>query len=165
MTGLNNNHMYVIQISRTSEDYVMGRPELDNNYQSQDHVVSPAFMIASQLGAVTSFGTGTTAARNAAVHCGTYMEVGEDGTRYTGWRLPTAEEVDVIIKYQGTNNNYVIIDNIEVAGDDRVMTPVLTGGQYHTLSGTPRATGWSDNNVAVRCIRDLTASEVEALNN
>lgn len=164
MSNLKNNHMYIIQIASTSSTYTVGRPTLDGNKQSQDHVVSPAFMIASQLGAVSSFGSTQEGAKNAALHCATYMEVGTDGTRYTGWRLPTAEEIDVIIKYQGTDENKVVIDGTEVSGDDRAMVPVLTGGYYHTLSGTPKATGWDDANYAVRCIRDLSAAEVAALN-
>lgn len=168
MSALTNNHMYVIQISATSKEYVLGRPKLDNNYQSDDHVVSPAFMIASQLGAVTSFGrsTGKTSdpARNAALHCGTYKEVTADGHVYDGWRLPTKEEIDVIIKYQG-NDSGVTIDGVTITGNDRVMTPVLTGGHYHTLDGTNAATNYTDNNYAVRCIRDLSPDEIKALNN
>ena len=164
MTSLKNNHMYVIQIASTSSTYTVGRPTLDAYKQSQDHVVSPAFMIASQLGAVSSFGSTSEGAQKAAIHCSTYMEVGTDGTRYTGWRLPTAEEIDVIIKYQGTNDTSVTIDGTTVSGEDRAMVPVLTGGHYHTLSGTPKATGWDDSNYAVRCIRDLSAAEVVALN-
>lgn len=168
MTGLNNNHMYVIQITRTSDKYVLGRPELDSNYQTEDHVVSPAFMIASQLGAVRTFGSTQEGGRNAAIHCGTYMEVGQDGTRYTGWRLPTEEEIDVIVSYQGRNQNSVTIDGITITGDDRVMTPVLTGDYYWTSNKTTKATNYTqeDSNIdyAVRCIRDLSAKELEALN-
>ena len=163
---LTNNHMYVIQVTKTSDKYVFGRPELDNNYQTKDHVVSPAFMIASQLGAVTTFGDSERGGRNAAQHCRSYMEVTEDGTRYTGWRLPTEEEIDVIVSYQGlANSSSVVIDGVTVSGDDRVMTPVLTGHYYWTSNGTRKDTGnRDDDNTAVRCIRDLSAKELEALN-
>lgn len=150
--GKNNNHMYVIQITATSTDYVLGRPTIDGNYQSKDHVVSPAFMIASQLGAVQS------AAFNgsrAATHCGTYMEVATDGTRYTGWRLPTAEEVKVIIKYQGDPD----------VKRDGIMSEVLGGENYYTLDGNSQATGiGTGNDTYVRCVRDLSAEEVKKLN-
>ncbi len=170
MTGLNNNHMYVIQISRTSDTYVLGRPELDNNKQSQDQVASPAFMIASQLGAVSTFGTGDANARRAATHCGSYMEVTQDDVRYTGWRLPTDEEVQVIINYQGNANGVVKFkdengNDIYVRGDYRSMASVLTGAYYHSLDGTPASTGYSGTDVAVRCVRDLSAAEIEAINN
>lgn len=153
-TNLTNNHMYVLQITSTSDKYVLGKPVLDGNYQSQDRVVSPAFMIASQLGAVTSTGSATT----ASTHCGTYMEV-EAGTgkRFVGWRLPTKQEVEVIIDYQnGTNTNNV------------TMVPVLTGSYYWSLDGTSAyvstGTNGSANNAYVRCVRDLTLEEVNALN-
>ena len=146
--------MYVLQITSTSDKYVLGKPVLDGNYQSQDRVVSPAFMIASQLGAVTNTDSPTT----AATHCGTYMEV-EAGTgkRFVGWRLPTKQEVEVIIDYQsGTNTNNV------------TMVPVLTGSYYWSLDGTSAyvstGTNGSANNAYVRCVRDLTLEEVNALN-
>ena len=150
---LTNNHMYVLQVTSTSDKYVLGRPVLDGNYQSQDKVVSPAFMIASQLGAVTTTNSGTT----AATHCGTYMEVGTDGTRYVGWRLPTKQEIEVIIGYQ--NGNYT---------SGVTMVEVLGGQYYWSLDGTTAyvSTGseGSATNAYVRCVRDLTLAEVNTLN-
>ena len=153
-TNLTNNHMYVLQITSTSNKYVIGRPVLDSNYQSQDKVVSPAFMIASQLGAVNTTNSDTT----AASHCGTYMEVGEDGKRFVGWRLPTKQEIEVIISYQtGTNTQNV------------TMVTVLGGQYYWALDGTTAyvssGSGGSTTTGYVRCVRDLTLEEVEQLNN
>ncbi len=157
---LTNNHMYVIQISSTSDDYVLGRPYVNSTtHQSQDDVVSPAFMIASQLGAVTQF-TGNNAARNAATHCSRYMEITPDGTRYTGWRLPTPAEIRVITGYQYGN-----IGGVTIPGQYQVLTPVLTGRYYWSLSGElilTRASNTEGN--FLRCVRDLSAEEVEALN-
>ncbi|MBR1510037.1 MAG: hypothetical protein IJ623_05260 [Bacteroidales bacterium] len=145
--------MYVLQVTSTSDKYVLGRPILDGNYQSQDKVVSPAFMIASQLGAVTTTDSGTT----AATHCGTYMEVGTDGTRYVGWRLPTKQEIEVIIGYQ--NGDYT---------SGVTMVEVLGGQYYWSLDGTTAyvSTGseGSATNAYVRCVRDLTLAEVNTLN-
>ena len=146
--------MYVLQITSTSNKYVIGRPVLDSNYQSQDKVVSPAFMIASQLGAVNTTNSDTT----AASHCGTYMEVGEDGKRFVGWRLPTKQEIEVIISYQtGTNTQNV------------TMVTVLGGQYYWALDGTTAyvssGSGGSTTTGYVRCVRDLTLEEVEQLNN
>lgn len=152
-TTLTNNHMYVLQVTSTSDKYVLGRPVLDGNYQSQDKVVSPAFMIASQLGAVTTTDSGTT----AATHCGTYMEVGTDGTRYVGWRLPTKQEIEVIIDYQ--NGAYT---------SGVTMVEVLGGQYYWSLDGTSAyvSTGseGTATNAYVRCVRDLTLAEVNSLN-
>lgn len=150
-SALDNNHMYVIQIASTSNEYILGKPTLDGNYQSKDQVVSPAFMIASQLGAVSTFGR--EGALDAALHCGTYLEVGTNKHRYTGWRLPTAQEIGIISKYQ----------TMKPQGE--VMAPVLTGQYYHTLSGTRAPSNYStDGNTAVRCIRDLTLNDLKYLN-
>jgi|GEM_PF-1686102 hypothetical protein len=153
-TNLTNNHMYVIQITSASNEYAVGKPVVDGNYQSQDHVVSPAFMIASQLGAVTRTESPTT----AATHCGTYMEVGTDGTRYVGWRLPTKEEINVIIGYQ----NGIYTHNV-------TMVEVLGGAYYWTLDGTsanvPTGDQGTATNAYVRCVRDLSLSEISKLNN
>ena len=151
--NLKNNHMYVLQITSTSDKYVLGKPVLDANYQSNDKVVSPAFMIASQLGAVSTTNSGTT----AATHCGTYMEVGEDGKRYVGWRLPTKQEIEVIISYQdGTYTGKV------------TMETVLGGQYYWSLEGTTayvaNGSGGSTTTGYVRCVRDLTLEEVNQLN-
>ena len=173
-TDLTNRNKYVIQITETSDAYVLGRPHLDTYYQSTDEVVSPAFMIASQLGATTSTSPRNnqiqTRAREAATHCQTYKEVDADGKEWTGWRLPTREEVGVILQYQ-------------YAGYD-TMDPVMTGDYYWTLEGAAVATGvnsnaanryerWSntyydyeygDGRCYIRCIRDLSPAEVNTIN-
>ena len=174
-SDLTNYHMYVIQISSTSENYVLGRPYVNQTtHQSQDNVVSPAFMIASQLGAVTPFSgrpTDQGNATDAATHCNRYMEVAQDGTRYTGWRLPTAAEINVITGYQ-----YGKIGNVTVPNDYRVLTPVLTGYYYWDLAGgaqrawqpqgnqTDASYTSSREKAYLRCVRDLSAKEVERLN-
>lgn len=200
-SGLTNRNKYIIQITETSDNYVLGR--VNNN---SDHVVSPAFMIASQLGATSAQNPGTssnaiaTAAQTARDHCTTYKEVDAPvngvSKEWTGWRLPTREEVGVILRYQK-------------AGYD-TMDPVLTGVFYWTLEGAAVATGvitygettaddvYADNwaerysntdydypgqrytnywgntvytdgitenrRTYIRCIRDLTPSEVNEIN-
>ncbi len=154
--GLTNNHMYVIQISNTSDDYVLGRPIVNGTtHQSEDHVVSPAFMIASQLGALSKGSTYDAA--EAAAHCARYMEVATDGTRYTGWRLPTKEEISIIINYQTKL--------------PETMATVLSDCNYYALDGSASWTGiWEDNEENrnripfIRCVRDLSPEEVEAIN-
>ena len=149
----NNPHMYVIQISKAEQGVILGRPTLNNNYQSQDNVVSPAFMIASQLGAVSS---ASYDASTAAQHCHTYMEVAENGYRFVGWRLPTKAEIAYIVGYQND-------PDIQGSG---VFSNVLTGGYYYTLDGGNAPTYYDDDEaVFVRCIRDLTPKEVIELNN
>lgn len=148
VNGLTNNRMYVIQVKSTNGKYSIGHPKLASDGSSPDQVVSPAFMIASQLGAVRSAGFNST---TAIQHCKTYREVGTDGTVYDGWRLPTNKEVNIIIDYQGDSNSPI--------------DEVLAGSHYRTLSKETQATGISgDNNEAfVRCVRDLTPAEIERL--
>ena len=151
-TNLTNPQMYVIQLTSTSDEYAIGKPVLDGNYQSQDNVCSPAFMIASQLGAVSG---GAYTAATAAEHCGTYMEVGDDGTRYVNWRLPTKAEIETIIKYQTEG----------VASYGVTMVRVLAGRYYWALDGNSyQAYASGTNNTFTRCVRDLTMEEVNKLN-
>lgn len=150
MNGLSNNQMYVIQVTSTSNEYVLGVPVITDS-KSQDKVVSPAFMIASQLGATVDFDNGDLAAN----HCETYMEVGTDGTRYVGWRLPTEQEIDFILKYQQTSS----------AAYNKTMAPVLTGYGYWALTGNQAYTTYtSGGEKRVRCVRDLSLEEVNKLN-
>ena len=161
-TNKNNPHMYVIQISKAESGVILGRPQIDSTtYQSNDNVVSPAFMIASQLGAVSSAFYN---ADSAAEHCHTYMEVAENGYRFVGWRLPTKAEITYIVNDQ---KNEDIIN----AG---VFSEVLGGNFYYTLDGSNQPTGMNSTNgnpptfdegIYVRCIRDLTPKEVIELNN
>ena len=151
-SNLTNPQMYVIQLTSTSDEYAIGKPVLDGNYQSQDNVCSPAFMIASQLGAVSG---GAYTATTAAKHCGTYMEVGDDGTRYVNWRLPTKAEIETIIKYQTEG----------VASYGVTMVRVLAGRYYWALDGNSyQAYASGTNNTFTRCVRDLTMEEVNKLN-
>lgn len=153
-----NPHMYVIQISKAESGVILGRPQINDN-QSNDNVVSPAFMIASQLGAVASSAYD---ASTAADHCSTYMEVSENGRRFVGWRLPTRAEILYIVNYQ---KNTAIIES-------GVFSIVLTGNYYYTLDNSYQATGMDsrdtygnfDDGIYVRCIRDLTPAEVIELN-
>ena len=87
----------------------------------------------------------------------------QDGTRYTGWRLPTTAEISVITNYQYGN-----IGNVTVPNDYRVLTPVLTGKYYWSLSGDPIEANSNSTNTTksyLRCVRDLTAEEIKKLNN
>lgn len=101
LSNLTNNRMYVIQITSTiGSQYTIAHPKKESDGSTKDHVVSPAFMIASQLGAVLSAGFDK---NTALTHCKTYREVAKnsDGTetKFDGWRLPTEEEISIIIKY------------------------------------------------------------------
>ena len=152
-TGDSNNRMYVVQITNTPQNskYKIGHvTNIDpNTKQSQEDVVSPAFMLASQLGTVYPFSEGV----NASNHCDKYVEVRTDGTKYTDWRLPTASEIGVITKYQYDKNQNVI-------------DVVLAGGSYWALNGNQvEANKNDDERGFVRCVRDLSPEEVKKLEN
>lgn len=151
-----NNHMYVIQLTASSENYVMGRPIINTStHFSDDHVVSPAFMLASQLGACDAGGLGNNP-DVAATHCTQYVEASKISSTtskvYTGWRLPTYEEL-------------TIIKNIQDQNYDTFDTVITVGNYYFTLEGSRHAIGALDNpGHFVRCVRDLTPEELTELN-
>lgn len=155
-TGDSNNRMYVVQITNTPKNskYKIGHvTNIDKNTKlSSEDVVSPAFMLASQLGTVYAF-TGKNDGKNASEHCDKYIEVNTDGTKYTNWRLPTASEIGVITNYQ-YNKNQNVID------------VVLAGGSYWALNGKQvEANKNDDESGFVRCVRDLSPDEVKELEN
>ena len=154
--GQHNNQMYVVQITNTPQNskYKIGHvTNIDKNTKlSSEDVVSPAFMLASQLGTVSAF-TGKNDGKNASEHCDKYVEVRMDGKKYTDWRLPTASEIGVITNYQyDTNQN--------------VIDVVLAGRTYWALNGS-QVTANTNNRYTgyVRCVRDLSPDEVKELEN
>ena len=151
-TEQDNNHMYVIQITKSDGTYKIARPRF-NNLKSDDHTVSPAFMLASQLGVVSAFDT----FKDAANHCEKYVEVSTNKKRYDDWRLPTQEEINSIVEFQ----------NDKKAAN--TMDRVLKGYYYWTANGgkSDKVPGSTINNSpgAVRCIRDLSPAEVQELEN
>lgn len=149
--GLDNARMYHVNITSSSNTYVVGIPMQDvdgytDNSTENSKLVSPSFMIASQLGAVYASGGDTESNRKRArTHCKEYAEtyVNENGevVHLTDWRLPTAAEIGIIVKFQTKSE---------------VMDVVLGGRYYFCASGTV-GTGITGNNDGyfLRCIRDV----------
>ena len=147
--------MYIIQVSSTKNStYNVAHPIAGANGYSNDNVVSPAFMIASQLGAIY---TTYLAKEDAPEHCKTYREVGFNGKKYDNWRLPTAAEIKFIADFQKesfkTNSN----------ASKKPIKTVLTGQYYYTMDGDYIDTGMDNSDIAIRCVRDLTPEEVDEL--
>lgn len=158
--NLKNNRMYIIQVSSTKDSkYNIAHPNIDKSTgYTNDEVVSPAFMIASQLGAVRSTNFNQSRAKT---HCETYREVKKENDKqviYDGWRLPTKTEIQFIVDFQQESykNN---------KGETKQpIKPVLEGANYYTLNNKTVATGVeSGDEVFVRCVRDLTPAEVDEL--
>ncbi len=173
-----NNQMYVLQITSASDEYTIGRPNLSvgsstihayvngthwydflipfdteiknvSYYTSNDNVISPAFMLASQI---TTLENQFSSAETAATHCALYKEVDQQGYEYKDWRLPTKQEINFMIENQVNKPN--------------AMIPVLTGSDYwaldgHTVQNTHHTGG---NGNFVRCVRDVKEDELARLN-
>lgn len=160
-SGNKNNRMYIIQVSSTKDSkYNIAHPNINQaTGYTNDEVVSPAFMIASQLGAVLSNNFDQDKAKT---HCETYREVKKENGKqviYDGWRLPTKTEIQFIVDFQKESykNN---------KGEKKQpIKPVLEGANYYTLNNKDVATNISGANSGtfVRCVRDLTPAEVDEL--
>lgn len=146
--SLNNPRMYHVHVTATSSKYTVGKPRLDANGFTESslensRLVSPSFMIASQLGATQSPDGGVNQAKQ---HCEQYVEVTKNAV-YDDWRLPTAAEIEIIASHQDASD---------------AMATVMTGWAYYcsynVIDGEVvyyQKTGKTDNrDTAVRCIRD-----------
>lgn len=137
---LNNHRMYHVVITASSGEYTLGVPRITDGKtdpgSDNAQLVSPSFMLASQLGAVMAIQD----LEGAADHCERYVEVAKDGTVYDDWRLPTQAEIMIIYKYQN---------------DSDAMDEVLAGNRYWSASGLVAKPGVnSPSDRAIRCIRD-----------
>lgn len=162
----NNNRMYLVQITSTSDNYTIARPKLVNDNDGEfitdsgdenNQLVSPAFMLASQLGTImlSSYTSGASWAW-AKEHCKNYVEVVryEDGSNETrtlsDWRLPTRAELDVIASRQ---KQY-----------PEVLAEVLVGQYYWSADSesayevdNPSSPG---SQRSIRCIRDVSPEDL-----
>ena len=168
-----NQRMYHVHVTATSGDYTVGRPRIVDengnlttdveNGQTDDsadnaRLVSPSFMIASQLGVTQSADNVNDSNYARAVNqCKNYVETyyddlnnnnkwdsGEPIYHYRDWRLPTAEEIRIISELQGKTNGAV----------DTVLA-----GQYYFCASPQKyvnGAGSSSTNRGyfIRCIRD-----------
>lgn len=156
-----NARMYHVHITAASPTYRLGYPVLDedgNTADTEDNesLVSPSFMIASQLGNVNPMSK-----ENAKRQCNQYVEVTNvefDGidvdwtnqVTYDDWRLPTEAEIQIIDKFQKTENSAV--------------SDILTGRYYWTATDAYKANDAeppgssqesSPTNARIRCVRDV----------
>lgn len=161
-----NNMMYFVTITQTDPKYNIAHPLTESGYNGQsiavssqenDELVSPSFMLASQLGTVMASGfDGWTDARE---HCAYYVETYQlNGQTYVldDWRLPTTAEIKVIVEYQDETPD--------------VMAEVLSGAYYYVAWQNAKESSWNapsgaaatgkdGSDVAVRCIRDVKPTD------
>lgn len=145
----NNNKMYFVRITKTSDKYVLSVPAVDEYGYTEDspennQLVAPAFMIASQLGTVTNQDFDS-----AKKHCKEYAEKSLAEQVYDDWRLPTMAELEIIDRYQNT--------------DGSVIDEVLSGKYYWAASGTAyetkKGSDGTKTKAYIRCIRTVQANE------
>lgn len=182
-----DHRMYHIQITSTSDEYVIGRPKLDANGHTEDgednaNVVSPSFMINSQLGATTSsvlylgapssppydyvdpewFEKSKDWLHGYADH---YAEVFIDSKGqkrvYRDWRLPTKAEIEIIVKFQGTDSHDNANPNRKNQPSD-AMFVVMNGWLYWCANGRAENVNYNagakdPNNL--RLVRDVYDGE------
>lgn len=139
-----NPRMYHVRITASSGDYTIGNPRITDGKTDPNadnaQLVSPSFMIASQLGAVQSASN----VNIAASHCEQYVEVYKDTEsgetiHLRDWRLPTAAELKIIMKFQYSSD---------------AMDEVLAGPSYWSASGLVENDKGSGTSQAIRCVRD-----------
>lgn len=166
-----NQRMYHVRVTSTSGQYTVGRPRIiddDGNLtddverghtdDSEDNslLVSPSFMIASQLGVTSSVSEANESNYERAVaQCKNYVETyfvdldndnqwdqDEEVIHYHDWRLPTAAEIAIIANLQGKQNGAVDV--------------VLAGKNYFCASPSRSVPGLASgtNGYFIRCIRD-----------
>ena len=166
-----NQRMYHVRVTSTSGQYTVGRPRIiddDGNLtndverghtdDSEDNslLVSPSFMIASQLGVTSPVSSASESNYERAVaQCKNYVETyfvdldndnqwdqGEEVIHYHDWRLPTAAEIAIIANLQGKQNGAVDV--------------VLAGKNYFCASPSRSVPGLASgtNGYFIRCIRD-----------
>lgn len=163
--------MYYVRVTASSSQYTIGRPRIVDGSgnittdvekgtteasSANNKLVSPSFMIASRLGFIWS---GTLKSKEMAVsHCKQYVEVHKDPATgktvtYRDWRLPTTEEIKIIISLQGAENEN---DNT------KAIDFLLNATAYYSAEG-PVSTSTQQvietSDASVRCIRDAYDNE------
>ncbi|MBS7197863.1 MAG: hypothetical protein KH111_07010 [Bacteroidales bacterium] len=146
-----NARMYHVRITASSGNYTIGRPRITggktDSGEDNAKLVSPSFMIASQLGAVYSISS----VEMAESHCEQYVEVYKDKNgnkiHLNDWRLPTEAELKIIMEFQYKQN--------------AAMDEVLAWKSYWSASGLViNEDANSTDTRAIRCIRDAYDTEL-----
>lgn len=140
-----NARIYHVQITAASAEYRIGYPQIDEDgYTAKGNdnaeLVSPSFMIASQLGTTDA----TDSEDEVRKHCEKYIEV--EGNKdsyvvYDDWRLPTPAELDIIAKFQNNSNSAV--------------NEILVSKEYWSSNGKHSVKGGTSEGTRVRCVRDV----------
>ena len=165
-----NNMMYFVTITQSDPDYKIAHPltEVVEEYNGQtatvnsdenNELISPAFMLASQLGTVVASQFTWNEARE---HCANYVEtyrLNGQVHELKDWRLPTSEEIKIIVKYQ--DEVPAVMAEVLAGPFYYVGWSQATDGEYNQPRGSA-STGKDpedDYSAAVRCIRDVKPND------
>lgn len=185
-----NHRMYHIRINTTSPEYSLGRPTMvgrdglptsDPKFAytsegiSNSRMVSPSFMVASQLGASTvpqnrdhydvpkEEGMYLFAQRQCEQYAEAYYvdldgdneydEGVEEVIHFNDWRLPTKAEVELLVKYQ---KNSRTLDNV-LAGEKYFCASLVKGDYSSEANILVNNVNWDlkQTGYYVRCVRDV----------
>lgn len=155
-SGRTNARMYHVRITAASSEYKLGYPEMDGEYTASGDenakIVSPSFMIASQLGNTNANGT----REQAREQCANYVEVTNvsfnretpdysEQKVYDDWRLPTPAELKIIATFQNVENS--------------AIDEVLVSNAYWSSNGEYSVRTDGDEGTRIRCVRDVKPKE------
>lgn len=148
----NNPYMYKITTLAPSGNIIWGFPPVDANGNTQNNaevanMVSPKFMMASQLGA-----TSTMSYNSGVTNCQDYWEETiKNGTtvRYDDWRLPTEAEIKFLDDLQHDINNP---QGIVMRGN--YYWDAYSNNNAYQMKA-PETTSGTATSAHVRCIRDI----------
>ncbi len=174
--SLNNARMYNIVFTTTNTNYKLGKPQMEKMTITNDagkkqdvyatvcsadneNLISPSFIVASQLGTLDSFGEfSEDNYLKAVIHCANYVETYTNAAgetiKLSGWRLPTKAELQIIKDHQ--------------TGSD-AMDELLNGRHYFCASTqkymqdvypVTSLLWWSNDGYWTRCVRDAYDSDV-----
>lgn len=168
MNTLGNNHrMYLMFVTSVQDGVTISRPQMEKNTdgesvavssQENNSIVSPAFMLNSQLGELNS-GSGLDVSwEEAREHCSKYVEVIDNGSGYVrvldDWRLPSTFEINVFVKIQ--QNQTDVVHN------------VFQYKNYWTLQDGVKSEdlpydeeGGNYDKTNLRCVRDVTPEDLQ----
>lgn len=151
--NLKNQYMYTITTLAPAGDIIWGFPPIGSggytvNSAEVANMVSPRFMMASQLGAVLPMSF-----NNARNRCNSYWEEtikNGETVRYDDWRLPTEAEIKYIndLQRDTANNPQGIVLHARYYWD-----AYSANGAYYIPQGTN--TGATSTNAHIRCVRDI----------
>lgn len=166
--NLNNRYMYAVTTLAPAGSIIWGFPPLDENGYTQNtdavaNMVSPSFMMASQLGATKPkrYNESFNSESSAVVNCADYWEetiINGVKVLYDDWRLPTVAEINFIIGLQDDPNssstsNKKLLTGLYYWGNGPTRKVRIPGGQ----SAYPYGVDYygRDRTAHVRCVRDV----------